>query len=369
MFSIIIKETREFIREKTNLFFFLVFPVVLVFLLGTLLGSMDQAEETVGEIKLQYIIETEDPIQRMAIEKFIETTEEEGKIFFEESNNLSVARGLASKDDITAVLVFTKDPLKIEIYEGRNHIKNRAVSALMNSFIQMNQTVMTIMNVNPEQLMDLEHIPWEENLIQKDLGVNRTMIDYYAIVMIAMISFMSIILGCYCFLGERQSKTLNRLIISPQSRVYLFLQKILGMVPQVVLQISIIMVISVFAFNANYARTFKDNLYLFFMFLMVTMALISIGVVIGLVIKKNPMVVLFPFLWIMMFLGGTFSKEVHIKGLSEFLPTYQVQQGAFDLAIFGRYHRANIIILISSIILVLSIFIGVYLFRRKEGEQ
>ena len=33
-------------------------------------------------------------------------------------------------------------------------------------------------------------------------------------------------------------------------------------------------------------------------------------------------------------LGGTFSKEVHIKGLSEFLPTYQVQQGAFDLAIF-----------------------------------
>ena len=58
------------------------------------------------------------------------------------------------------------------------------------------------------------------------------MIDYYAIVMIAMISFMSIILGCYCFPRRNQSKTLNRLIISPQSRVYLFLQKILGMVPR-----------------------------------------------------------------------------------------------------------------------------------------
>ena len=49
MFSIIIKETKEFLRDKTSLFFYIMFPVILIFLLGSLLSATDKAEEAIGD--------------------------------------------------------------------------------------------------------------------------------------------------------------------------------------------------------------------------------------------------------------------------------------------------------------------------------
>lgn len=60
---------------------------------------------------------------------------------------------------------------------------------------------------------------------QKDLGIQRTMLDYYAITMISMLSFMCIMLGTMCFMGERQNNTIYRLKIAPINQVKLFLAK------------------------------------------------------------------------------------------------------------------------------------------------
>jgi ABC-2 type transport system permease protein len=368
MFNIILKETKEFLRDKTNLFFFMMFPISLVFLLGNLLGSMDKAEETVGVMKLQYIIETTNPIQIMTIQTFIAEAGDGKSLLFEEVMDLEAAKQLAAKDEIAAVVVFTGEPMEIQVYEGTNTIKNRTVEAIMNSFIQTNKAISVVMKTAPETLLNVTTEPLEY-IKQKDLGVNRTMIDYYAVAMVAMISFMSILVGAGAFVGERQNKTINRLIIAPQNRVILFLQKILGMVPQVVLQITVIMVVSVVVFKANYAATVQTNLYLFLMFLMVTLCMISLGAVIGIVIKANPMAVIMPVLWLMMFFGGTYSKEINIKGVTNVMPIYQLQQAAFDLAIFGRYGKANHIILICIITMAAALLVGAILFSRKEEER
>lgn len=368
MFNIVIKETKEFLRDKTNLFFFMMFPVMLVFLLGSLLGSMDQAEEAVGKIKIQYLIETENPYEVMAIQSFVETFGTSSSLSFTPANDLQIAKQLAGKDEIAAVVVFAGDPMEIQVYEGTNHVKNRAVGAIMNSFIQTNKSISAVMKTVPESLTGLNIIQ-EEYIQQKDLGVNRTMIDYYAVSMVAMISFMSMLVGAGAFLGERQNKTINRLILAPKNRVSLFLQKILGMVPQVFLQISVIMVISVLLFKAHYAATIGANLYLFFMFLVVTLCMVSLGAIVGIVIKANPMAVIMPFLWLMMFFGGTYSKEVNIEGLTKVMPIYQIQQAAFDLAIFGRYGKVNTVIMICIIIMAVALVFGAFLFSRREEER
>lgn len=368
MFQIVIKEMKEFFRDKTNLFFFLMFPIALIFLLGNLLTSMDQAEEAIGKIDLQYMIQTENPYQVMAINNFIQAMSDNQIINFYEAKDVSEAKKLAGKDKITALIIFQGDPLEINIYEGSSHVKNRTVGALMNGFIQTNQSIMAVLKTTPTTLVLPEGE--ERNYIeQKNLGVNRTMIDYYAVSMLAMISFMSMLLGAGAFVGERQNKTMNRLIIAPQSRVFLFLQKILGMVPQVAIQIAVIMLISVFVFQANYAATLQNNLYLFFMFFIFTLSMIAVGSVVGIIIKTNPMIILMPILWIMMFFGGTYSKQVYVKGFTELMPIYQLQQAAFDLAVFGRFGKANIAILIFFAILIVALGLGAYLFSKKEEER
>ncbi|MBH1940990.1 ABC transporter permease [Mobilitalea sibirica] len=368
MFHIIMKETKEFLREKTNLFFFLMFPVVLVFLLGNLLGSMDNAEEAIGSIKVQYLIETENIYHAMAVEGFISSVEDDESIIFDKATDLDSAKNMAADEAIDAVVVFQGEPLKIQIYEGRNNIKNRTVSAIMNGFIQTNKSMSAIIKTVPDVLSS--GITLQDDMIkQKDLGVNRSMLDYYAVTMMTMICSMSIILGSAAFKGERQNKTVNRLIIAPKNRVTLFLAKILGMVPQTILQIVLLMVVSVLFFNAHYAGNIIDNVYLFFMFFIITLCMISIGAVIGLLIKGSPVVILMPFIWIVMFFSGSYSKEVYIKGFSDAMPIYQIQEAAFDLAVFGRYGRANIVIITSIIVMFFMLTLGAVIFSRKEGER
>jgi len=367
MFSIIVNEVKEFLREKTNLFFFLMFPVILVFLLGNLLQSLDTSDDAIGKISIQYLINTDDMFQKAAITGFIQSVESDN-ITFTEVKNLEAARKLTGQDKIDAAVEFVGKPLEIHIYEGKNEIKNRTVSAIMNGFVQTDKSISTVIKTVPQAIQNL-NTTQQEFIKAKDLGVNRSMLDYYAISMLAMISFMSMLLGAGAFTGERISKTINRLIIAPQNRVLMFLQKIAGMVPQVLLQIVIIMVISVLVFHAHYAADWVNNIYLFFMFFVVTICMVSIGAVIGLVIKANPTAVIMPVLWIMMFFGGTYSKEVHIKGFSDAMPIYQIQQAAFDLSVFGRHGKADMVILYCLIALAAALITGAFIFSRKVEEK
>ncbi len=368
MIQVIIKEVKEFLREKTNLFFFLMFPVVLIFLLGNLLGAQDKAEKPIGEIKLQYLINTENEFDRGAIESFIKATKDDQNIFFEQSTDLEASKILAGRDEITAVLEFQGDPLAINIYEGTDNIKNRTVSAIMNGFLQTCKALSAVKKISPEALKAGIGEPGDY-VKQKDLGLNRTMLDYYAVTMMVMICFMSVLLGSMTFVEERQSKTINRLLIAPKNKLVLFFSKILGLMPQTILQIMLIMAVSLIFFDAHYATSWIDNLYLFVMFFLVTLVMISIGAVIGILFKTNPSVITFPFLWVMMFLSGTFSRYVNIKGVTELMPAYQIQEAAFDLTVFGRYDRCNTVIISSIILTMIMLILGAFIFSRKEEER
>ncbi|HWT76857.1 MAG TPA: ABC transporter permease [Mobilitalea sp.] len=369
MFSVIVKDTREFLRDRVNLFFYILFPVMLIFLLGNLLANMDKAEDAIGTIRIQYQRDTTDPYQQQAVMNFIgKVKEENGMLQFEETSDIKAARQLAGEDEITAAVLFTGDPMEIQIYEGTNQLKNKAVSAIFSSFIQSDKAYEAVFESNPQALSGLV-LTQGEYVEQKDLGIHRTMMDYYAVTMLAMVCFMIILVGTGAFMGERQSKTINRLIIAPQNRVFLFLQKILGMLPQVAIQIVVIMFICVVIFKAHYAANTSDNLWLFLMFLCVTLCMVALGSAIGIVLKANPMAVIMPVLWIMMFFGGTYSREMHVKGLTEAMPIYQIQQAAYDLVIFGHHEKANYVIVISLLIMLAALITGAFLFSRKQEER
>lgn len=374
MFNIIIKETKEFLCDRTNLFFLILFPIILIFLLGNLLSNLDKAEETIGEIKIHYKIDTEDVFWQAAIQEFVnEFGKDNSMIVMQKTDNLEESIEQAGKDEITCVVLFTGSPMEIQIYEGNNNIKNKAVNAIISGFVQSSKGIQAVYLRNPSLLQEPGNTQstgeQTDYVEQKDLGVNRTMIDYYAVSMVAMISFMSVLGGAGAFQGERQNKTINRLILTPMNRVHVFLGKMLGMIPQTITQITILMSVSVFIYKANYAATVGGNILLFMLFVVVTLCMLSIGAVIGMIIKVNPMAVLFPILWTMMFFGGTYSKDLKIAGLTDAMPIYQIQQAAYDLTVFGHYQKAILVIVVAGVVMIVALATGAILFKRKQEER
>jgi ABC-2 type transport system permease protein len=369
MFAILKKEITEFLREKTNVFFYLLFPVLLVFLLGSFLGNLDKAEAVIGEIQVQYAIETEDPQTLTSVEAFIDAIKADGTMVMEKTGDVAAAKTAVAEGKISAVIVF-EEPLGIQIWEGSNRINNRAITAVMKGFAQTSQAISAVAVTASETLGQLDSSAMDtDHVSPKDLGVNRTMLDYYAIAMLIMLTMMCSMSGAYAFTRERASKTLNRLILSPKNRWALYLQKIFGTIPQIILQISIMMVISVFVFGAHYARTFQGNAFLFLMYFVIALALISLGALLGLFLKADPSAILLPLLWITMFFGGTFSKDLYIESISPYMPSYIIAGASFDITLFGRYEQGLKVTGTAGLILAITLVAGVIVFNRMEEQR
>ena len=135
MLSLIIKQIREYFRSPANVFMGLLFPVLLVFFLGTMLQNLDIADYDIGEIKLQYSV--------------TQTDEQGGKAFAEFLDNISMIKAEKASDEKTALSLTDKGDIdayielkngEILLYCGRNEIANRALGSVLNSFIAVSDT-------------------------------------------------------------------------------------------------------------------------------------------------------------------------------------------------------------------------------------
>lgn len=364
MFSISVKEIKEFLRDYSNVFFYIAFPILLVFLLGTLLGEADKADSPIGEIKLHYRLENTSLAEKEIIESFMEGLGKDATVIPEEVLDTTESKELLGRGELDCYVVFSGAPFQITIFQGNNSIKNRTVKSILHSFVYGKETISMIGEKQTEQSVMIDYS--KSYLEQKDLGTNRSMIDYYAVTMLVMISLMSMIIGAGVFMVERDYKTFPRLLLSPKKRMNIFFQKILGVIPQLLIQQIIIMAFSSFVYGASYGATKRTVLFLFLMMMIVTFTMVSLGAIVGLLINMNPIVTIMPVTWIMMFFGGTYSKDVFIDGLTQWMPPYLIQQAAFDLTVFGHMDKASKVMGVCGVLTVLALMLGSYIFQRRE---
>ncbi|WP_124098537.1 ABC transporter permease [Ruminococcus sp. Marseille-P6503] len=364
MLAIIKKEVMELFRSVDQLFFVILFPSLMVFLLGTLLEDLDVSDYDIGEIKLGYCSQG----QQDAAEQYFQELEAKGVISLEYFDSADEAVEQIKAERLTACA--ESENGKITLYLGNEGIKNRSLTAMTQGFLYMNQTY-TACAANMEDPMRLTAIQPEEQDYTKtgELGIERSMIDYYAVAMTVMIMFMgSLSGGGETFFGEVRNKTINKLYLSPLSRTKIFLAKVIGSLPIVVIEIAVIMIVSTVFFNAHYAADAADNLLLFAMLLSAALALLSVGIFVGLLLKKVSPNGLFQLIsWIMLFFSGSFSKEIYIEGFSNYLPPYLLQQAAFELTLFGNKAAALQVIAASAVILTVFVIFGAVKFNRKEA--
>lgn len=370
MLSIIMNEVRSFFRNGSNLFFTIFFPCACVFFLGTFLESVEASDEAVGELRLAYCAEGGDRYSAAAFEGFIGALEDEGMLTAEKLRADEID-GFDPENYSAAVELDGSD---IVIHGGRDKIKNRTVKAIFDSYNWTAAAYRSVAAVDPGALADIlitagsgaEGGEGSGSLVRhKDLGTNRSMMDYYAVTMTVMILFMgSCIGGAGAYESEYTNATIIRLDASPVSRTAVFFGKIIGSMPMVLVQILSVMLASTLLFGAHYCNGVPGNLLLAAMFMSASLAALSVGVLLNFLFPRIPSgFVLMPVLWLAMFFSGTFAMDIHVPGLTEYLPMYVIQRAAFDLTVFGKTNRAFCVIAVSLAVFAAMLVMG----RIKAG--
>lgn len=362
MLSLIIKQMREYFRNPVNVFMGLLFPVLLVFFLGTMLQGLDISDYDIGKIKLQYSVSGADEQSGKAFAEFLDNID---MIKAEKNNDSENALKLTDSGDTDAYIELKNG--EIVLHKGRNDIVNRALSSVLNSYIAVSDTYYKIASTDPSLLMDIDADTEKLFVEQEGLGVTRSMLDYYAVSMTVMMIFMShMMMGSTAFKDEEKIFTMSRLYLSPLGRTKLFFGKLIGILPSAVISNAVIMLLSAFVFGARYCDNFIGNLLLFLLFSCCSMAATAVGMLIGIIIKIPAEGVIIPLAWSLLFFSGSFSKEIFLEGFSDKLPPYLIQQSAFRLTLYGESGDTVVTMAVCLAVTVFVSLIGAVIFRRKK---
>jgi ABC-2 type transport system permease protein len=313
-------------------------------------------------------VETTDAAAVAGIGQFTKALDETDGIKLISSDDFSAAKiSVNEKKSDAAVLL--KEPFEIEVYQGLDNIKNRAAKMIFEGFARSYGVVSAVYEMTPDKVQAAVRDASDSAdalLKDYDLGYSRSMLDYYAVTMIVMIMFMGGALGGASSLyEERNNHTLARMIVSPKNRINIYIQLIMGKLPQSVVQVLAVMLVSTIFFGAHYANTVFQNIILFLMLLIASMAISAVAMILGILVKFNPTALLLSVMWVLLFLSGSFSKEVSIPGFTEYSPPYLIQAAAFDLTVFGREGKSLIVMAVSVAILIVATVFGARLFNRK----
>lgn len=355
---------REFYRQKSSFIFTILFPVAMVFILGTLLEQWDVAEYKVPTLHVAYVTEQEDP----AFDQYLEQLSTE--------NMLKLTRGLTLDKALQdlgktycAVVENKREMNQVIIHQGSDEIANRTLHILLRSFTSMEQAVQKAYE-SGVNIIEYESFKDSDYIKTKKLGIERTMIDYYAVSMIVMILFMGVSIAAGSTFYEFRKKGLeSRVSITPEKKLKIFVMMLLGNLPIILLMICSIMFCSVTFFGAKYAVGIGANLVLILYFVLLAMTVNAFGAIVGLLLETDPTIVLLPICWVVLFFGGSFANTVDFGMLTRVMPTNIVQQAVFDLTLFGNYERIVMTGFVMCFILFLLCGIGFLLFTKKNVRR
>jgi ABC-2 type transport system permease protein len=385
-------------------FFSFIFPLAMTFLLGNMLANYDNPDARIDTINIAIVSdapanpasEATIPASEAAnptggeaggrfanggsggdiVTSFTDAMKGNGNIKFTKTANPDAARKSVDDGTNDAAMLFDSS-LDIKVYGGTDSIKTRAVTLIAQSFSREYQAYSVAAQANPDAFARLmakqatsatAGLPNASELTEnRDLGVNRSIMDFYAVTILVMIAFMGGGIGGACDMYfARKNGSLRRLTLSPTKRSRLFLDNVIGIIPQNIMQALIMMIPSVLFFGAHYAKTPSDNMLLFAYFVLLGTSVTAVFMLAGLFLKINPMMPLMAVMWVLLFMSGTFSKEVNIPGVTEYIPMNIAQQAAFDLTVFGRPERVLGVMAVCACALIASCVAGSLVLRRKE---
>jgi len=368
---IIIKEVKHSFRDKKSMAMMILFPIALIVVISSAFKTSFTSSIDIGTPKVLYSIEGKGVTSDNFKTSFIERGKD-FKIEFTKMDNMDSAKQKLISKEYDAIIQMKADN-KIEFYKsGLESIKAGVVESILSTYVQEFNVIMDISSVNPRIINSLlkDNNANYSTITSLNKAVQPSSLDYYTIAEIALIIMYSGMTGLFGIASEKNSKTRDRILISPVKKYEFLIGKTLGGVIGICIQIAIVVLFSKYVLGANWGT---DIFTVLLIFISEIVMAISIGVGLGFIFKNENVAngflnFLIP---VIVFLGGSYMSvdgfgSKTFQAITYLSPVRWVNRSIFDVIYNNSYSKVPLAILFNLGIAVVFLAISSLLFRKEN---
>lgn len=304
---IIVKEFKQNMRDYKANALMVLFPIVLIVILGAAFTRQFSDSVTLTDEKVLYNIEVKENIQFAdALGDFLSALSAETGIVFEETQDVYAAKASTESRAYSALLHITENPLQINLYKNeRAGFSTTLMENALNSFIKSYDAMTVIADINPAAFIKPEFQAHNKHVQIRSFDKKRQpgSTDYYAITMLTLILLYSSLTGFWSIRNEVEQKTAPRILCSPIRNYEMLTGKVIGAITVTIVQALVVILFSKWVLNAYWGQDFMPVALLIFAYAVMT---VSLGVALAFLIKSNEAAsgILNTIIPIFVFLGG-----------------------------------------------------------------
>lgn len=369
MLKIFEKELLQNLRETKGNAMMVLFPIVLIVILGTALSTMFGKD---AELDVAKVLYTNKAGKELAagFESFMEHAGELG-IEFEETDDIEAGIGSVKHAGYSCYVLLKDDPQEIILYKNdRYYFEANLVEIILHSFVGKYNAISVVAAENPAMLETVMEDPEIDLLELKSLDRERqpSSMDYYSVTMLTMILFYSAMTGYWSVKNEQNLKTGNRILCSPVHKSEILTAKVMGSIIVTIIQGFLVLVFSRFVLNAYWGANIWP---IIAVIISEAIMAVSVGVGIAFTVRNEAASssILNTVIPIFVFFGGGY---VPFEVLGEFLqkisvisPIRWMNMAIFNVVYSNDFSHVPVAIAINLVIAVIFITVSSLAYRKE----
>ena len=376
LLTLIKKETMQFFRSKSNVIVMLIFPIILIFIMGSSLNDIMGMEKNIFDDKIIYYrinapIENEVDLQRFY--DFMIHFEKNTNVKFIENNNYKEAINDVNNNKAICFMDIYNDDINYFRNEKKENLESKVFRNLYEQYIKKYTFLQSIDKSNPQQMQTV--LDYEIKILLKNENINQEEVDsftYYTFAILILINIYISTITSMSMYKEQFLHTMTRLKVFNTKKINILLSKIaLGIIVGL-LQIIIVYIVSTRFFKVNWS----DNLlYIFIVLISFIIFSSALGIFMSIIFsnRKTCYMANNILIIIMGFLGGSYVPMYLVKSarvtsfLSQITPSYWANTSLLSLSYDVETKYYIISIFISLGLSVLMLILGNLISKLKVG--
>ena len=255
--SMVKKEILHNFRDSKAMFMMIVFPILMIIILGTAFSGNFNSSNVITGVKVSYNINVTGDIEE-GFKDFMTSLSKQLDITFTEIKDKELAKTDLKDGIYDGYIEVNEDQIQLYVNSLRIYNAN-LIQTVMKSYVDKSNLIAEVSSVNPEKI---GVIMSEENTVPDYLNMTTIKAqelpsskDYYAVTMFTMIILYSTNIGAFAIIAEKLRKTYQRIMCSNVSRISFILAKVLGCFLITCLQVLIVYLVSKYMLRANWGTS------------------------------------------------------------------------------------------------------------------
>ena len=366
--SIIKKEVIQNLRDKRSMILLILFPMLLIFILGSAFSNNFSSSVDLKGIKVFYSI-TGKGEDINSFKTFQRSLEKELKINFvlkdKEKGIEEIEAGRHA-----CFIIYDSDNKKIDFYKNsRASIESGIMEVTLKAYADDFNASYEIYKNRSEMINSVNHDDKENYVKISSFNAKKSpsSFDYYSITMLTMSILYGMYTGAFAMKGEKLGKTSLRLYASPVSRRKLLFGKLIGCFIMSALQITLVLLFSKYIMNVNLG---DDVLSVVIVLLSLSLFTLTMGLGLSYMIKRTSLltgIITFIVPLMVFFAGGYMPLSDSLDFIAYFSPVKWVNQSIFDIIYKKSYALMPKTIIVCLVLSFAFIVVTTYLFKGEEG--